>query len=202
MKVGQILGLSKNGAWDLVDVRRFFFPNILLFDLFFPEKVKKNVSGAFDTPNIKVGQMCDIWKNRSWSAVDARTSFFFIFSQFDLFFQEKVIKIGFFCTFLHCEGTLGLWKGFIHSLLTFKIFSMRPYLTYLQRKKKSFLKPTRKTSQFCPSLEALTMDMPLNHSKLSRMKKIDILVGKYTIKKSLQKPAHRDLTLGPSLEGG
>ena len=114
------------------------------------------MSGAFDTSNIKVGQMCDIWKNRAWPAVDARTSFFLIFSQFDLFFPEKVIKIGVFCTFLHCEGTLGLWKGFIHSLLTFKIFSMRPYLTYLQRKKKSFLKPARKTSQFRPSLEGGT----------------------------------------------
>ena len=100
IKVGQILWLSKNGSWVLVDARRFFFPNILLFDLFFAEKVKKNVSGAFDTPNIKVGQMCDIWKNRSWSAVDARTSFFLIFFQFDLFFPEKVIKIGVFCTFL------------------------------------------------------------------------------------------------------
>ena len=78
----------------------FFFQNILLFDLFFPEKVKKNVSGAFYTPNIKVGQMCDICKIRSWSAVDACTSFFLIFSQFDLFFPGKVIKIGVFCTFL------------------------------------------------------------------------------------------------------
>ena len=41
IKVGQILGLSKNGSWDLVDARRFFFPNILLFDLFYPEKGKK-----------------------------------------------------------------------------------------------------------------------------------------------------------------
>ena len=89
IKVGQILGLSKNGSWDLADDHRFFFPNILLFDLFFAEKVKKNVSGAFDTPNIKVGQMCDIWKNRSWSAVDARNSFFKKFFQFDLFFPEK-----------------------------------------------------------------------------------------------------------------
>ena len=100
MKVGQILGFSKNGSWDLVDAHRFFFPNILLFDLFLPEKVKKKVSRAFDTPNIKVGQMCDIWKNRSWSAVDARNSFFLIFFKFDLFFPEKVIKIGVFCTFL------------------------------------------------------------------------------------------------------
>ena len=57
------------------------------------------MSGAFDTPNIKVGQMCDIWKNRSWSAVDARNSFFLIFFQFDLFFPEKVIKIGVFAHF-------------------------------------------------------------------------------------------------------
>ena len=50
------------------------------------------MSGAFDTPNIKVGQMCDIWKNRPWSAVDARTSFFLIFFQFDLFFPRKSDK--------------------------------------------------------------------------------------------------------------
>ena len=54
------------------------------------------MSGAFDTPNIKVGQMCDIWKNRSWSAVDARNSFFLIFSNLTSFFREKVIKIVFF----------------------------------------------------------------------------------------------------------
>ena len=53
----------------------------------------------------------------------------------------------------------------------------------------------RKSLQLGPSLEAFTRDMPLNHSKLSHMKKIDIPVGKYTIKKSLQKPAHRDLTI-------
>ena len=98
--------------------------------------------------------MCDIWKNRSWSAVDAHNSFFLIFFQFDLFFPQKVIKIGVFCTFLHCQGTLGLWKGFIHSLLTFKIFSMRPHLTYLQRKQKLYIIGAHKTSQFCPSLEA------------------------------------------------
>ena len=73
----------------------FFFPNILLFDLFSPETVKKNVSGAFYTPNIKVGQMCDIWKNRPWSAVDARTSFFKIFSQFDLFSRKSDKNRGF-----------------------------------------------------------------------------------------------------------
>ena len=116
-----------------------FFQISYYLTCFSQKKSKKNVSGAFDTPNIKVGQMCHIWENRPWSAVDARTSFFLIFSQFDLFFPEKVTKIGVFCTFLHCEGTLGLWKGFIHSLLTFKIFSMRPYLTYLQRKKKLYM---------------------------------------------------------------
>ena len=38
IKVGQILGLSKNGSWVLVDARRFFFPNILFFDLFSQKK--------------------------------------------------------------------------------------------------------------------------------------------------------------------
>ena len=55
IKVGQISELSKNGSWVLVDARRFFFPNILLFDLFFPEKVKKKVSGAFLHPKYKSG---------------------------------------------------------------------------------------------------------------------------------------------------
>ena len=100
IKVGQILGLSKNGSWDLVDAHRVFFSKYLVIWPVFCTKSKKKVSGAFDTTNIKVGQMCDIWKNRSWSAVDTRNSFFLIFSQFDLFFPEKVIKIGFFCTFL------------------------------------------------------------------------------------------------------
>ena len=81
-------------------------------------------------------------------------------------------------------------------------FDTTPYHINENLKKKSFLKPAHKTLQFHPSLEALTRDMPLNHSKLSHMKKIDIPVGKYTIKKSLQKPAHRDLTFSPSLEGG
>ena len=53
------------------------------------------MSGAFDTPNIKVGQMCDIWKNRPWSAVDARTSYFLIFSQFDLFSRKSDKNRGF-----------------------------------------------------------------------------------------------------------
>ena len=52
IKVGQILWLSKNGSWDLVDARRFFFPNILLFDLFFPEKVKKKNYPEHFTPQI------------------------------------------------------------------------------------------------------------------------------------------------------
>ena len=87
------------GSWVLVDAHRFFFSKYLVISPVFPRKSKKKkVSRAFDTPNIKVDQMCDIWKNRSWSAVDARNSFFLIFFQFDLFFAEKVIKIG---VFLH-----------------------------------------------------------------------------------------------------
>ena len=87
-----------HGTW-LMPVG-FFSQISCYFTCFSQKKYKKKVSVAFDTPNIKVGQMCDICKNRSWSAVDARNSFFFISFQFDLFFPEKVIKIGVFCTFL------------------------------------------------------------------------------------------------------
>ena len=69
----------------------FFFQISCYVTCFSQKKFLKNVSGAFDIPNIKVGQMCDICKNRLWSAVDARNSFFLIFFQFDLFFPEKVI---------------------------------------------------------------------------------------------------------------
>ena len=50
------------------------------------------MSGAFDTPNMKVGQMCDIWKNRPWSAVDARTSLFFDFFPIWPLFSRKSDK--------------------------------------------------------------------------------------------------------------
>ena len=52
IKVGQIFRLSKNGSWDLVDACRFFSPNILLFDLFFPEKVLKKMCPEHLTPQI------------------------------------------------------------------------------------------------------------------------------------------------------
>ena len=54
--------------------------------------LKKNVSGAFDTPNIKVDQMCDIWKNRSWSAVDAHNRFLFDFFPIWPLFSRKSDK--------------------------------------------------------------------------------------------------------------
>ena len=97
MKVGQICGSSKNGPWVVVDVCISFFLGSLIRA---HTGSFANVSGAFDTPNMKMGQMRDIWKNRSWSAVDARNSFFLISFQFDLFFPQKVIKIGVFPTFL------------------------------------------------------------------------------------------------------
>ena len=59
IKVGQILWLSKNGSWDLVDARRFFFPNILLFDLFFPEKVKKKSVWSILHPKYNSGS--NVW---------------------------------------------------------------------------------------------------------------------------------------------
>ena len=90
IKVGHILGLSKNGSWDLVDGHRFFFSKYLvIWPVFCRKSKKKNVSGAFDTPNIKVSQMCDIWKHRSWSAVDACNSFFLFLSNLTSFFQKK-----------------------------------------------------------------------------------------------------------------
>ena len=115
IKVGQILGLSKNGSWDLVDAYRFFFQISCYLTCFSQKKYKKNVSRAFDTPNIKVGQMCDIWKNRSWSTVDARNSFLKKCFQFDLFFPEKVIKIGFILhispLYIKVNQILGLSKN-------------------------------------------------------------------------------------------
>ena len=55
IEVGQILGLSKNGSWDLVDAHRVFFPNILLFDLFYPEKVKEKCVQSIWHPKYKSG---------------------------------------------------------------------------------------------------------------------------------------------------
>ena len=92
IKVGQILWLSKNGSWDLVDAHRFFFQISCYLTCFSQKKYKKNVSRAFDNPNIKVGQMCDIWKNRPWSAVPARTSFFFDFFPIWPLFSRKSDK--------------------------------------------------------------------------------------------------------------
>ena len=59
IEVVQILGLSKNGLWALVDARRFFFPNILLFDLFYPEKVKKKCVQSIWHPKYKSGS--NVW---------------------------------------------------------------------------------------------------------------------------------------------
>ena len=95
IKVGQILWLSKNGSWDLVDAHRFFFQISRYLTCFCRKSKKRNVSGAFDTPNLKLGQMSDIWKNRSWSAVDACNSFFLIFSPFDLFSRKSDKNSGF-----------------------------------------------------------------------------------------------------------
>ena len=43
IKVGQILWLSKNGSWDLVDARRFFFSKYLVIWPVFPRKSKKKM---------------------------------------------------------------------------------------------------------------------------------------------------------------
>ena len=52
IKVGQILWLSKNGSWDLVDVRRFFFSKYLVIWPVFPRKSKKKMCPEHLTPQI------------------------------------------------------------------------------------------------------------------------------------------------------
>ena len=55
----------------------FFFPNILLFDLFFTEKVLKKCTFLHISPlYIKVGQILGLSKNGSWVLVDAGKFFF------------------------------------------------------------------------------------------------------------------------------
>ena len=72
------------------------------------------MSGAFDTPNIKVGQMCDIWKNRSWSAVDVCNRFFWIFSNLTSFSRKSDKNRGFLhisALYIKVGQILGLSKN-------------------------------------------------------------------------------------------
>ena len=67
IKVGQILWLSKNGSWALVDARIFFFYLLI-----------RTCTGSFanvwtgtNVKNIKLGQIFGSSKNESWALVDA-----------------------------------------------------------------------------------------------------------------------------------
>ena len=60
IKVGQILWLSKNGSWDLVDVRRFFFSKYLVIWPVFPQKKwKKKCVQSIWHPKYKSGS--NVW---------------------------------------------------------------------------------------------------------------------------------------------
>ena len=72
MKVGQILGLSKNGAWVVVDFCISFFLGSLIRA---HTGSFANVSGGTSPLYIKVDQILGLSKNGSWVLVDARRFF-------------------------------------------------------------------------------------------------------------------------------
>ena len=69
IKVGQILELSKNGSWVLVDARMFFFVGHEL------ERREEDLKSS-SYRNMKVGQICGSSKNGAWVVVDVCISFF------------------------------------------------------------------------------------------------------------------------------
>ena len=73
MKVGQILGLSKNGAWVVVDFCISFFWESLIRAC---TGSFANVCAGTSSLYIKVGQISGLSKNGSWVLVDARRFFF------------------------------------------------------------------------------------------------------------------------------
>ena len=73
MKVGQICGSSKNGAWVVVDVCISFFLGSLIRSR---TGSFANVSAGTSPLYIKVGQISELSKNGSWVLVDARRFFF------------------------------------------------------------------------------------------------------------------------------
>ena len=81
----------KKKAWVIVDTSFFLGSLIRTRTGSFA-----NVFPGMHLGNIKVGQISVLSQNGSWSVVDARNSLFLNFSQFDLFFPPKMIKIGFF----------------------------------------------------------------------------------------------------------
>ena len=73
MKVGQICGLSKNGAWVVVNVCISFFLGSLIRTC---TGSFANVSAGTSPLYIKVGQISELSENGSWVLVDARRFFF------------------------------------------------------------------------------------------------------------------------------
>ena len=72
MKVGQICGSSKNGAWVVVDVCISFFGSLIRTRT----GSFANVCAGTSPLYIKVGQILELSKNGSWVLVDARRFFF------------------------------------------------------------------------------------------------------------------------------
>ena len=73
MKVGQICGSSKNGAWVVVDFCiSFFFGSLIRMRTGSFANVDAGTSPLY----IKVGQILELSKNGSWVLVDARRFFF------------------------------------------------------------------------------------------------------------------------------
>ena len=69
IKVGQILGLWKNGSWVLVDARRFFFVG---HELEHAQEDLKNWWYRY----MKVGQILGLSENGAWVLVDTHRVFF------------------------------------------------------------------------------------------------------------------------------
>ena len=72
MKVGQICGSSKNGAWVVVDVCISFFGSLIRACTGSFANVDAGTSPLY----IKVGQILELSKNGSWVLVDACRFFF------------------------------------------------------------------------------------------------------------------------------
>ena len=72
MKVDQICGSSKNGAWVVVDVYQVFLGTLIRACT----GSFANVCAGTSPLYIKVGQILELSKNGSWVLVDARRVFF------------------------------------------------------------------------------------------------------------------------------
>ena len=74
MKVGQILRLSQNGSWALVNAQHFFFGSLIRACTGSFANVFEGTSPLY----IKVGQILRLSKNGSWALVDAHHFFLWV----------------------------------------------------------------------------------------------------------------------------